>query len=58
MPMNPLSALLDRRQVLGLTAHGLIGIALASLLAHDGLLAEARSPIRPIIDTATLVAAR
>ncbi len=58
MPMNPLSALLDRRQFLGHTAHGLSGIALASLLAHDGLLAEERSPLRPIIDPATPFAAR
>jgi hypothetical protein len=41
--------LLDRRRFLNHAATGLGGIALASLLAEQGLLAEERSPIRPRI---------
>ena len=44
--MNPL---LNRRQFLGHTAQGLGGIALASLLQNEGLLAD-EGPFRPRID--------
>ncbi|MCC6510331.1 MAG: DUF1501 domain-containing protein [Pirellulaceae bacterium] len=55
-----LSPLLDRRRFMGHTAHGLSGIALASLLAGDRLLAsdKSSSPIRPVIDPAHPFAAR
>ncbi len=43
--------LLDRRNFLAHTGTGLGGIALASLLSADGLLAaERKTPIRPVID--------
>ncbi|NNE90143.1 MAG: DUF1501 domain-containing protein [Verrucomicrobiales bacterium] len=45
--MNPL---LNRRHFLDHTARGLGGIALASLLNRDGLLASESGPIRPEID--------
>jgi hypothetical protein len=41
--------LLDRRDLLGRAATGLGGIALAALLAEQGLLADDRSAIRPVI---------
>jgi Protein of unknown function (DUF1501) len=56
--MKPISALLDRRRFLGQTANGLSGIALASLLARDGLLADQRTPLRPQIDPTRPFAAR
>lgn len=49
--------LLDRRRFLGNTFHGLSGIALASLLSRDGLLASA-PPVRPLIDPARPYAPR
>ena len=52
--MNPL---LDRRRFLQQSAAGLSGIALASLLQQDGLLAD-DSPIRPEIDPSRPYAAR
>ncbi|MEC9056622.1 MAG: DUF1501 domain-containing protein, partial [Verrucomicrobiota bacterium] len=50
--------LLDRRSFLSHSANGLGGVALASLLSRDGLLAERESapgktPIRPVIDSAS-----
>jgi hypothetical protein len=48
--MLPPSQLLNRRSLLGHTATGLGGIALASLLQHDGLLADEHRPRRPAID--------
>ena len=50
--------LLDRRNFLSHSANGLGGVALASLLSRDGLLAERESapgktPIRPVIDSAS-----
>ncbi len=53
-----LSPLLNRRQFMGQTMHGLSGIALASILADSGLLAADRSPARPQIDPAHPFAAR
>lgn len=51
--------LLSRRQFLSHTGSGLGGIALAALLANDGLLvAEATSPLRPTIDPARPYAPR
>ncbi len=63
MSTEPLSrrglALLDRRNFLGQAAHGLSGVALASLLARDGLLADdAKAPWRPEIDSAAPLRAR
>ena len=51
-------AVLDRRSFLGHTAQGLSGIALASLLQDDGLLADDKSPLRPRINPALPFAAR
>ena len=53
-------SLLDRRRFLGDTARGLGGIALASLLSDERLLAatEAGGPIRPQIDPGAPFAAR
>ncbi|NJM55453.1 MAG: DUF1501 domain-containing protein [Verrucomicrobiae bacterium] len=51
-----MNTLLSRRNFLGNTAHGLSGIALASLLQRQGLLAA--SPIRPVIDPSRPFAAR
>ena len=45
-----MNTLLDRRSFLSNTARGLGGIALASLLSRESLLADADSPIRPSID--------
>lgn len=51
--------LLDRRSFLAEAAGGLQGIAIASLLARQGLLAaDARGPIRPAIDPTAPLAAR
>jgi hypothetical protein len=51
--------LLDRRNFLGQAAGGLSGVALASLLARDGLLAgEQVEPWRPEIDAAAPLHAR
>jgi hypothetical protein len=50
--------MLDRRKFLGHTAQGLGGIALASLLHGDGLLADDKPPLRPLIDPALPFAAR
>lgn len=58
---RPASDLLNRRGFLAHTGSGLGGIALASLLADDQLLAEAPSsggPLRPKIDPANPYAAR
>lgn len=52
------SNMLDRRRFLGHTAQGLSGIALASLLGGEGLLAGDRQPLRPVIDPAQPFAAR
>jgi hypothetical protein len=46
--MNPL---LNRRKFLNSTAQGLSGIALASLLQQEKLLASEIAPIRPVIDS-------
>ena len=51
-------AVLDRRSFLGHTGQGLSGIALASLLQGDGLLADDKSPLRPRINPALPFAAR
>ncbi len=56
--MNRNHHLLDRRRFLGGTLHGLSGIALASLLSKDGLLASSGAPIRPRIDPANPYAPR
>jgi hypothetical protein len=45
-----MNTLLNRRHFLNHTARGLSGIALASLLHQDRLLAEGKTPIRPAID--------
>jgi hypothetical protein len=45
-----MNSLLNRRHFLNHTARGLSGIALASLLHQDRLLAEGKTPIRPVID--------
>jgi len=50
--------MLDRRKFLGHSVQGLSGIALASLLQGDGLLADDKSPLRPRIDPALPFAAR
>src|SRR4051812_24695248 len=50
--------LLDRRSFLRNAGTGLGGIALASLLSEQGLLAAAKSPIRPNIDPAAPFAPR
>lgn len=50
--------LLDRRGFLTDAASGITGVALASLLANDGLLAAVRPPIRPSIQEARPLAAR
>ncbi len=47
-----------RRDFLGDLGRGLSGIALASLLQADGLLAQETSPIRPVIDPSAPYAAR
>ena len=51
-----MNTLLSRRNFLGNTAHGLSGIALASLLQRQNLLAA--GPIRPVIDPLRPFAAR
>jgi len=51
-------AMLDRRKFLGHSGQALSGIALASLLQRDGLLADDKSPLRPRIDPALPFAAR
>ena len=57
--MNPFfNAMPDRRRFLGQTSNGLSGIALASLLHRDGLLAVDKSPQRPQIDPARPFASR
>ena len=48
----------NRRQLLLNTANGLGGIALASLLAEQGLLASDSSPLRPVIDPSLPFASR
>jgi hypothetical protein len=50
--------MLDRRRFLAGAAEGLSGIALASLLARDGVLAAEAPPIRPPIRPAAPLAAR
>ncbi len=50
--------LASRRRLLVDTARGLGGIALASLLHEQGLLADAKSPLRPQIDPSEPFAAR
>lgn len=47
-----MNALLDRRNFFAHTGRGLGGIALASLLRHDGVLAAGGTPLRPQIDPA------
>ena len=56
IPLFP--AMLDRRRFLSQTSNGLSGIALASLLHRDGLLAVDKAPQRPLIDPARPFAAR
>ena len=57
--MNPLfNAMPDRRQFLGQAVNGLSGIALASLLHRDGLLAGDKTPQRPQIDPSRPFASR
>ena len=53
-----MNTLLNRRHFLGNTARGLGGIALASLLQEEKLLAAAGGPIRPVIDPGQPFAAR
>jgi hypothetical protein len=53
-----MNTLLNRRQFLDHTARGLSGIALASLLQQDDLLAGDSTPIRPIIDPSHPFASR
>lgn len=50
--------LLDRRSFLQHGGTGLGGVALAALLAEQGLLAAERGPIRPVVDPARPLAAR
>ena len=50
--------LIDRREFLRHNGLGLGGIALASLLAEQKLLADSKGPIRPAIDSAQPYAAR
>jgi hypothetical protein len=50
--------LLDRRTFLQHAGAGLSGVALASLLAEEGALADGKSPIRPVIDPADPYAPR
>ncbi|MFT5131240.1 MAG: hypothetical protein ACI8W8_004876, partial [Rhodothermales bacterium] len=45
-----MNTLLNRRHFLDHSARGLSGIALASLLQQENLLAADRAPIRPVID--------
>ncbi|MBX9678281.1 MAG: DUF1501 domain-containing protein [Gemmataceae bacterium] len=52
------SLMLDRRAFLGESATGLAGIALASLLSRDRLLAADTGPVRPAIDAARPYAPR
>src|SRR3954452_12729614 len=49
---------LDRRSFLRSAGTGLGGIALANMLAEQGLLAAAKTPIRPHIDAAAPLAPR
>ena len=57
--MNPLfNAMPDRRHFLSQTSQGLSGIALASLLHRDGLLAGDKTPQRPQIDPSRPFASR
>src|SRR5262245_5053430 len=63
MPYEPILShsgrrLLDRRRFLAGAAEGLSGIALASLLSDDGLLANDASPLRPEILADRPLAAR
>ncbi|HTM53742.1 MAG TPA: DUF1501 domain-containing protein [Pirellulales bacterium] len=63
MPPEPILShagrrLLDRRGFLTDAAGGITGVALASLLANDGLLAAVLPPIRPPIQEARPLAAR
>ena len=55
---QPISNMINRRNFLGNTAQGLSGIALASLLSSQGLLAAEKRPLRPEIDPAHPFAAR
>lgn len=50
--------LLDRRRLLGHAVDGLRGVALASLLAGDRLLAGSAEPLRPVIAEGSPLAAR
>lgn len=50
--------LLDRRTFLQHAGAGLSGVALASLLAEEGALAEGKTPIRPAVDPADPYAPR
>ncbi len=56
--IRSLSNMLDRRRFIGHAAQGLSGIALASLLSGEGLLAEDEGPLRPVIDPGKPFAAR
>ncbi len=56
--IRSLSNMLDRRRFIGHAAQGLSGIALASLLSGEGLLAADEGPLRPVIDPGKPFAAR
>jgi hypothetical protein len=56
--MNGYRDLLNRRRFLGNTAQGLSGIALATLLGDEGLLASEKTPLRPDVDASRPFAAR
>ena len=53
-----MNTLLDRRNFFSHTGRGLGGVALASLLQREGLLASGKSPLRPVIDPARPFAPR
>lgn len=58
LPCHAGLRLLDRRNWLAQAGVGLSGIALAALLAEDGLLASDAAPVRPAIDSADPLAPR
>lgn len=53
-----MNTLLDRRNFFSHTGRGLGGVALASLLQGEGLLASEKRPLRPVIDPARPFAPR
>lgn len=58
MTSSRIPILLDRRRFFSNTLHGLSGVALASLLARDGLLASDKTSLAPEIDPARPFEAR